>query len=117
MSDIKVKKGDGPLAPTSSRETTHIRVKVIHSKERKVIYLDASPIQDMGGGMYSMMLCSGESIKLEAMPRLNRKRLADLEAEAERQLMARSGAAWDLVLRVLVKHSLVLDEAVTAAVA
>ena len=58
-----------------------------------------------------IVLQNGAKTLLVEATRLNRKKLDAVGKEVEQQIKSRSGTAWELVLRVLSHHGLVLSEA------
>jgi hypothetical protein len=101
-------------------ETTHVEVAVHYSRggtnwytykaESGGIYATVQPIT-VKDGCASFILGSGAKTLLVEATRLNRKKLDAVGKEVEQQIKSKSGAAWELVLRVLSHHGLVLSEA------
>jgi hypothetical protein len=101
-------------------ESTHVEVAVYYSRggtnwytykaESGGIYATAQPVT-VKDGCVSFILGSGAKTLLAEATRLNRKKLDGVGKEVEQQIKSRSGAAWELVLRVLSHHGLALSEA------
>ncbi len=101
------------IEPTSAsnsvhNEATHVGLGVSHFKSSKAVHLTAYPVERRGDGIETFIITSGESMVLEAMPRLNRKRLEILESAVRNEISAECGRAWDLVQRLCHKRGYVV---------
>ncbi len=98
--------------PTTPANSVHndcncIRINVAHYKNFRpcaVAMLNAYPATERPNGIVSIVVTSGRDRIVEAMPRLNRKRLAILQSAMRNELACQTGAAWDLVQEVCAKH-------------
>lgn len=77
-------------------EVTHVAVSVSHSKDRKQVEVSAYPAIEKAG-LFTLVITAGRYGSLDAMPRLNRKKVDELKKSAETQVKDRSGPAWDVV--------------------
>ena len=75
-----------------------IRMNATYSKGRG-IEASAFPAETKNGIM-SIVITSGEYIKLEDAGRLNRKRVEALRETVRQQVEAKAGPAWDLAMKV-----------------
>jgi hypothetical protein len=116
-----------PVQPTDPEsESTHVEVAVHYSRggtnwysykpESGGIYATAQPVT-VRDGCVSFILGSGAKTLLVGATHLNRKKLEAVGKEVEQQIKSRSGAAWELVLRVLSHHQLALQSEAPCPVA
>lgn len=89
-----------------------VQVSVWHLKVRQALCVSVYPASKGAGETTLVHITQGMQITLEPMPRLNRKRLEAAFEEAKRQVAAKSGPVYDLVLRLCHEHDLTLAEAV-----
>jgi hypothetical protein len=92
-------------------DSTHLEVKVYHSKERKYAMLSVTPVklewsEIMGGYVTSFMLMSGLAARVEPMPRLSEKKLSALFDAALDGLAKGAGLAHDVRAKVLADYGL-----------
>jgi hypothetical protein len=111
----------------NAKDLTHIKVEVRHQKERnnwfhgvqeqRGIKAHATPGKlDPEWNTFSFMLgTAGAKITLEPMERLNRKKVAAWEVEADRQIKAKEGKVWELIQHVLHAEGVELQEEAQAA--
>ncbi len=85
------------VSPVTGSGVTHIGLSLSHCKDRKVVNLYAYPVERKPDGRESVLIMRSESMPIEAMPRLNRKRLADIESKVQNSVSMETGYAWDLV--------------------
>ena len=107
-----------PVTPTDDpKRLKHngVQVNVSYAKGRG-ISASAYPAERKPGGVVMLTITSGKYLPLEPAARLNRKRVAHWEDEAARQLGARCGPVWDLVLSLVARENLTLPQRQTEAV-
>jgi hypothetical protein len=93
----------------SDNESTHVELTVNHDKNRKIAYLYVGPLQVADGWETRHITFGGRShLTLEAMPRLNRKRLDALLEQVKYQISDKTGPAWDLLEAVRAENGLIL---------
>lgn len=86
-------------------EYNQVVICVSHSS--KQVRLSAYPAISKNG-MLTMLVTDGEYATIEAMPRLNRKRLEALFQMIKDNVAAKCGQGWDVVSRMLSKHSMAM---------
>ncbi len=101
-----------PINSTTLANSVHngcnnIRVGVTHWKNCRpssVAAITAYPCEVKPNGIVSVVVTSGEDRVIEAMPRLNRKRLEVLESLTRNELSTQTGRAWELVQAICAKR-------------
>lgn len=79
----------------SDGDFNKIAVSVFHCSKR--VRLGVYPAEVRSDGTSILAITSGKSITLEEMPRLNRKRLANLLDQAKQQIHNKTGQAYDAI--------------------
>lgn len=94
------------LPVTGTEDVNRIGISVSRNDHRKEVAANVYPAISKSDGVVQLLIMQSERVVMEAMPRLNRKRLDALKQEAKQQIDNKSGPVWNAVLAICEKHKL-----------